>query len=309
MQNLQLGLNRRFDSVVNEIPNIVETHLKVQLDALVNKAKMPQVESQEAESTTASQSNSTNHSTASLNSSKRSVSNLSLTSIPSRSRPNRADFNRRFKEIRRFDGRLGKPECRHPKDFLEEVTYCFDTHDIDDEDRVKEVGRLLDGDANTWYQVYRNQCKTFSQFSTEFLKYFWGRQRQLEVRANLFTPSQYRPNLGSMSAYFLNLLNQASHLDHKIPVPVIISALLEHFPHDVKWSLAQVDLESTEAVIFKLQSLDNLSAQKSVVFPQSQVSRPNVQRGNTVHQVELNGSQQNNSFTNDSQINFQEPKN
>lgn len=184
---------------------------------------------------------------------------------------------RRFHELPTFDGTKYSP---HPKDFLNEVEDFFEQFCVSDEVKLKEVGRLLRDDARSWYQVYRVSFRSFTDFKSAFLEFYWGPQMQNSARLSLLAPGRSPPGHGQLAPYFLHQLRAMNYLDDTPSDSFKIASIIQSFPYDVKLAITQFNATNIDAVLQILKSFDHLGPRPSsdlqvVPFQNQQVQNVN----------------------------------
>ncbi|CAH0392374.1 unnamed protein product [Bemisia tabaci] len=137
------------------------------------------------------------------------------------------DFRPKFRELPKYSGK--DDDVVNPKEFIQEIDNFFMEAAASEITKLSNVYRLLLGDARVWFSAYSSEFKDYQDFKDKFLKHFWGEERQSKVRSSLCVPYQYKPEMGSMTAYFLKRLHVARRLDERIPERSLIGDIVGHF--------------------------------------------------------------------------------
>ncbi|CAH0388255.1 unnamed protein product [Bemisia tabaci] len=185
------------------------------------------------------------------------------------------DFRPKFRDLPKYSGK--DDDVVNPKEFIQEIDNFFMEADASEISKLSNVSRQLLGDARVWFSAYSSEFKDYQDFKDKFLKHFWGEERQSKVRSSLCVPNQYKPEMGSMTAYFLKRLHVARRLDERIPERSLIRDIVGHFNDEVKWAVTHCNATSVDTVIEKLQALDALNAPSC---SSSNTSKPSYQRPN-----------------------------
>ncbi|XP_072162617.1 uncharacterized protein [Bemisia tabaci] len=168
----------------------------------------------------------------------------------------------------------GDDEKVSPSEFVKSLDDFFIEARMSDTRKVAQAGRLLEGSAATWFRAYQSQIIDYSDFKSKFFHYFWSESKQAEIRASIYVPNQFRPEQGSMTNHFLGKVRKARSLDEPISDKAIISAVLQHFPHDVQWALIHSNANTVDLMIEKLRELDRIRPSSAAPF-----NRRNTQTG------------------------------
>ena len=137
-------------------------------------------------------------------------------------------------------------ELENPVRFLNKFENYYGRIHASEGDKLNEVIDCLTRWPEEWAAFERGAWTTFEDFRKGFLAKFWGRDRQLQVRAQIMS-RRYDPTKGnSMSEYFVRLVNQLRTLTIPLPEDLLVSDLMLLFPQEVhgKWQ-AQFQGERT----------------------------------------------------------------
>nr|CAH7762550.1 unnamed protein product [Callosobruchus chinensis] len=154
------------------------------------------------------------------------------------------------------------PGCRtHPQAFIKKLKKLFLDAGVPENHRVGLAISCLRGTAADWASIKEDSFPTFTDFEHAFIEQYWGMAKQRDLFLNL---SYGRHESGSLSEYFMNLVNQANFLTERIPEEKLTKMLSKHFPSEIQRGIVTMGLKTIDEIDEYLREVDDVRREAPV---------------------------------------------
>lgn len=183
----------------------------------------------------------------------------------------------------------------HPKEFLREMEEYFRDSRTHEEQKLRVIGRCLEGSAKIWFQAFKSGMENYEQFSKLFLNKYWSMETQLNLRAELYSNQYSSTTPTYYSSFFASQLTKMKNLDNPPTQEEIIRALIRQFPRETQDVLIAANIQNYLQFDETLRKLDHASEYQQKLYRARGERAENERR---VHLVQVEGQMPSNSQNN-----------
>nr|CAH7765237.1 unnamed protein product [Callosobruchus chinensis] len=149
----------------------------------------------------------------------------------------------------------------HPQAFIKKLKKLFFGAGVPENHRVGLAISGLRGTAADWASIKEDSFPTFTDFEHAFIERYWGMAKQRDLFLNL---SYGRHESGSLSKYFMNLVNQANFLTERILEEKLTKMLSKHFPSEIQRGIVTMGLKTIDEIDEYLREVDDVRREAPV---------------------------------------------
>lgn len=144
-----------------------------------------------------------------------------------------------------------------PKDFLKRLQTWMEDQQIQQKEKLMWAKRSLRGAAKLWEEIFCEDIYNFEQWTQEFLKKFWNRERQQKELIEMYNGRYRTEDISSMAPYFLKMIKKVKDID-LITVEEAINPIINHFPIHTARILTSTSPKTVLKIYEILEHLDSL---------------------------------------------------
>lgn len=166
-------------------------------------------------------------------------------------------------------------DASHPVRFLESLERYFRRLAISNEHQLDIALDCLGNTTLNWVDVYKGDWNTYEDFRRDFLHHYWSITEQNGLRHRICT-DKWDGRRRSMVDHVSYFVSQSKLLIDKLPERILVSELIQHFPHHIQ-SLWQASDKTTIPELVEFLRKQSLTSET-----------PNTRRGNQINTQRTN---------------------
>lgn len=145
----------------------------------------------------------------------------------------------------------------NPKEIIKAIKTVYDLQPIPWDKFKVLISGLFTDSAKEWY--FFHEFLSFSEFSKEFLNYYWNYSRQHKVLSEILdNQNNFSRSDKTLSAYALHLKHQNQYLDHPISQEALISCIIGKLPNQIQAFLTYPAVKDFSDLEKRLQNLETI---------------------------------------------------
>lgn len=184
--------------------------------------------------------------------------------------------------------KFSKKSDYHPVTFIEDLSNYIRKIRAKGKE-IEVLHECFEGEAQSWFRVYKNRWVTYEDFKQDFLHTYWGEADQSIVRRSIVYNKWDKNKHSTMLGHFLTMVGQTKFLTYEIPEKQLVSDLMRHFTVSTQqlWSISRgtTILEAAEFLRiqddlenFTIPALTNLRPQTTSTASTSTTVSPSMDR-------------------------------
>ncbi|KAK2577040.1 hypothetical protein KPH14_012851, partial [Odynerus spinipes] len=152
-------------------------------------------------------------------------------------------------------------DVRNPREFLRALKRYFMLRNIREDIKLDVVETVLEGRANTWFDINRDKFNDFKTFEAAFLDEFYSIKNKVKLK-NKWANRRYQYGGRSMVEYFQEQLREARYFDPPLTEYEVNYSILQQYPMRIREALAVINYESTDVILQALGQVGDFQEER-----------------------------------------------